>query len=190
MTMLQGQLTRAEWGTLLGWVVATTIGWLVGFAICEAFSAFLKSLNSDGLVIGTGVGIAQWLVLRRQVGGARWWILASIIGFGIGKVLGDQVAANLGGLVGIALGGATIGLTAGALQWIELRRQGADPGMWVVASTIGWAAGWLLIGSIDEPGGAPSASAYVVGSVGAAVAGVITGASMVRLLRTRAPAQP
>lgn len=189
MAMRQRQLTRAEWGTLFAWVVATTIGWAVGFAICEAFSSFLKRLNSDGLVIGAGVGIAQWLVLRRQAGGARWWILASIIGFGIGKVLGDQVAVNLGGLVGIGLGGATIGLTAGALQWIELRRQGADPGMWVVASTIGWALGWLLIGSIDELG-APSASAYVVGSVGAAVAGLITGASMLRLLRTRPPARP
>ena len=190
MALLRGQLTRAEWRTLVGWVVATTIGWLVGFAICEAFSAFLKSLNSDGLVIGAGIGIAQWLVLRRQGGRAGWWILASIIGFGIGKVLGDQVAANLGGLVGIALGGATIGLTAGALQWIELRRQGADPGMWVVASTIGWAVGWLLIGSIDESSGAPGAAGYVVGSLGATVAGVITGASLVRLLRTRAPAQP
>jgi hypothetical protein len=190
MAMLRGQLTRAEWRTLAGWVVATAIGWLAGFAICEAFSAFLKSLNSDGLVIGAGVGIAQWLVLRRLAGGARWWILASIIGFGIGKVLGDQVTTNLGGLVGIALGGATIGLAAGSLQWIELRRQGADPGMWIVASTVGWAVGWLLIGSIDELGGAPSAPAYVGGSLGAAVAGVITGASLLRLLRTRAPAQP
>ena len=190
MAMLQRQLTRAEWRTLLWWVVATTFGWVVGFAVCEAFSAFLKSISSDGLIIGTGVGIAQALILRRQIGDAGWWILASIVGFGIGKVLGDQVAANLGGLVGSALGGATIGLAAGALQWAALRRQGADPGMWVVASTIAWALGWLLIGSIDESNGAPGASAYVLGAVGAALAGVITGISMVRLLRTRAPAQP
>jgi hypothetical protein len=190
MTALQGQLTRAEWGTLGAWVVATAVGWVVGFAICEAFSAFLKSLNSDGLVIGAGIGIAQWLVLRRQAGGAGWWILASIVGFGIGKVLGDPVAANLGGFVGSALGGATIGLAAGALLWIALLRLGADPGMWLVASTVGWGVGWLLIGSIDESNGAPGPSAYLVGAAGAAIAGVITGVSMVRLLRTRAPAQP
>jgi hypothetical protein len=190
MAMLQGSLTRAEWGTLLAWVVATTVGWVVGFAVCEAFSAFLKSLNSDGLVIGTGVGIAQWLVLRRQLQPAGWWILASIIGFGIGKVLGDQVAASVGGLVGSALGGAAIGLVAGALQWLVLQRKVVSSGWWVLASTIGWAIGWMIIGTTDESGGAPSESAYLVGSVGAAVAGVITGTAMVRLLRTRALARP
>jgi hypothetical protein len=190
MAMLQGSLTRAEWGTLLAWVVATTVGWVVGFAVCEAFSAFLKSLNSDGLVIGTGVGIAQWLVLRRQLQPAGWWILASIIGFGIGKVLGDQVAASVGGLVGSALGGGAIGLVAGALQWLVLQRKVVSSGWWVLASTIGWAIGWMIIGTTDESGGAPSESAYLVGSVGAAVAGVITGTAMVRLLRTRALARP
>ncbi|HYN68837.1 MAG TPA: hypothetical protein VEX41_01345 [Candidatus Eisenbacteria bacterium] len=190
MAMLQSRLTRAEWGLALWWVVATTAGWLVGFAVCEAFSAFLRSLSGDGAIIGTGVGIAQWLVLRRQFSGARWWILASVIGFGIGKVLGDQLAAAVGGPVGIALGGATIGVAAGLLQWIVLRREVAAPGWWVLASTIGWAVAWMIIGTIEDGAAGPSGSAYLIGVAGAALAGVITGATLVWLLRTRTAARP
>jgi hypothetical protein len=116
--------------------------------------------------------------------------VGNLVLVGLTKVLGDPVAAYLGGFVGSALGGATIGLAAGALQWIALQRLGADPGMWIVASTVGWGVGWLLIGSIDESSGAPGVSGYLLGSAGAALAGVITGVSVLRLLRTRAPAQP
>jgi len=185
MATLQVRLRQAEWRLILGWVVATTVGWLIGFAVCEAFSAFLKSLSGDGAIIGTGIGIAQWLVLRRQFNGARWWILASIIGFGIGKVLGDQVAVAAGGPIGIALGGATIGLAAGLLQAAVLLRQVAAPAWWVVASTFGWAVGWMIISAVGETTEPPPIGVYVIGAVGAVVAGVFTGLFLVRLLRTR-----
>ena len=192
MTMLQGQLTRAEWGVVLGWVVATAVGWLVGFAVCEAFSAFLRSLSSDGLIIGTGVGIAQWLILRRQLNGVGWWVLVTIVGFGVGKLEGDSLAQAVGGTLGAGLGGAAIGTTVGLAQWVVLRRRVAAAGWWVLGSAIGWAVGWAIIGLVPESADTPPAMAYVIGAGGAAVAGVFTAAFLVRLLRARpAPsAQP
>ena len=190
MTRLQAQMTRADWGVIFWWVVATAAGWLVGFAVCEAFSAFLKSLSSDGLIIGTGVGIAQGLVLRRQLNGAGWWVLVTIVGFGIGKVEGDSLAQAVGGPVGSGLGGAAIGFTVGLAQWVVLRRVVAAAGWWILASAVGWAVGWVIIGAVADAGDPPPTSAYVIGAVGAAVAGAITGATLVWLLRTRAAARP
>ena len=87
-TSLQRLPTRLEWGFGLRWVLATSVGWVVGFAACETLKAiaeFLAHPPTDGAVIGIFIGIAQWLVLKGRIHRAGWWILASIIGFGLGK---------------------------------------------------------------------------------------------------------
>ena len=94
---LEPPLTRVEWGFGLRWVLATTVGWVVGFGICEALKAFLESLSADGAVIGISVGIMQWLALKRRINRAGWWILASILGFAVGKAVGDNIAQAVSG---------------------------------------------------------------------------------------------
>lgn len=189
MTTLERSPTRVEWGFGLGWVLATTVGWVVGFAVCEALKAFLENLFIDGAVIGISVGIMQWLALRGRINRAGWWILASIIGFAVGKAVGDAFAQAVPGAVGFGLSGAAIGASLGIAQWFVLRRHVAQAGWWVLASALAWAVGWGIISVVDEAVGGPTGSAYVIGAAGAAVAGVITGAALVRLLRLRkAPA--
>lgn len=36
-----------------------------------------------GVAIGLGVGVGQWLFLRRRLDAAAWWIAATLIGFGL-----------------------------------------------------------------------------------------------------------
>jgi len=81
-------------------------------------------------------------------------------------------------------------VTVGLAQWFVLRRYVAAAGWWVLASAIAWAVGWLIIGAVADAGDPPPTTAYVIGAVGAAVAGVITGGALVWLLRTRAAARP
>jgi hypothetical protein len=188
MTALRHSLSPAEWGLVLRWVVATTAGWIVGFAICEAVVKpivdELTHVNSDGAVIGIAIGIGQWLVMKSRINRTRWWILASIIGFGIGKDVADPVALAVSGPMGSVLGGLAIGMSLGVAQWLVLRRHVPEARWWIVASAIAWAVGWAIISSVDtEAAGASIAVAYVIGAIGAAVAGLVTAAALVWLLR-------
>jgi len=184
MTTLKSPLTRVEWGFGLRWVLATTVGWVVGFAICEAFEAFLGPFTVvEGAVIGISVGIGQWLVLKGRINRAGWWILASIIGFAVGKAVGDAFA-HVSGAVGMGLTGAAIGASVGIAQWFVLRRHVVRAEWWVLASVLAWAVGGGIIRG-EEAGGWPTETAYVIGAAGAAVAGAMTGASLVWLLRLR-----
>lgn len=185
MTTLDAPLTRVEWGFGLRWVLATTVGWVVGFAICEAFKAFLESITADGAVIGISVGIGQWLALKGRINRAGWWILASIIGFAAGKAVGDAFAQAVPGAVGFGLSGAAIGASVGIAQWFVLRRHVVLAEWWVLASVLAWAVGGGIIRVADEAVGGPSGTAYVIGAAGAAAAGAMTGASLVWLLRLR-----
>src|SRR5258708_714987 len=182
MTSLKPPLAQVEWGFGLRWVIATTVGWVVGFTLCEALKAFLAAIaywvghigTPDGAVIGISVGIAQGIALRQYISGARWWILASIIGFAIGKVGGDALARAVPGVVGSGLSGAAIGVSVGLVQWFVLRRHIVYAGWWVLASGLAWAVGWSIISVVEETASGPTVTAYIFGVLGAAIAGVIT----------------
>ncbi|GAC1678003.1 MAG: hypothetical protein NVS9B8_18710 [Candidatus Limnocylindrales bacterium] len=185
--MVNMQLTRAEWGLVLRWVLATIIGWIVGFAICEAVVKpivnALTHFNSDGAVIGTAIGIGQWLVLGRRINRSGWWILASILGFAVGKGVADSVAQTVPGVVGWALGGLAIGLLLGLVQWLVLHAYVREARWWILANAVAWAVGWTVIASVDPEGGTAIGLAYLIGAIGAGIAGVITAAALVWLGR-------
>ena len=111
------------------WVAATTIGFLVGYL------AFRLTENSLGLggesqaiiglivlfgLVAAGVGVGQWLILRRQFTRTGWWmpvvLVSWLCGAGMWVVLSGltmgAVLSNLG--AGIASGV----VTAYALHWL------------------------------------------------------------------------
>jgi hypothetical protein len=74
-------------------------------------------------------GIAFWL----------FWVLASAIGFGLGAVLGiiiPAVARIPGGAVSPILFGAIFGAIGGFAQWMVIRRQIAEAGLWIPLSAL------------------------------------------------------
>lgn len=83
--LLRRHLPRMGW-----WIVATTLGLLLGLAGNRLLSrTLLSTLDSMwfGIVmtvlIGGSMGLVQWLVLRQRVRHAAWWILANVLGWGI-----------------------------------------------------------------------------------------------------------
>ena len=166
------------------WVVATIVGWAIGFFVCEALKAFVSTLFVDGLVIGAFVGVAQGLVVRRRIAPMGWWVLASILGFGVGLAAGEAVGPGVPLIVGRALIGTIIGLAVGVAQWLVLRRQVARAEWWILASVVGWILAWIVIRSAEASENQPIVLVYLLGGSGAAVAGIITGAALIWLSRS------
>jgi hypothetical protein len=197
------------WPFWLGWTAANAIGWAVGLTVENAAQLALEAASGGvlvasegglvqeaiaGLLFGLPVGAMQWLALRRRIAGTAWWIPATAGGFilagivggalqDIGAVVGVPVISFVGGLV-ISFG---LGLAAGTLQWLILRRQVKHAGWWVPASAIlvfaslitGLAAAMALTG--EGPGVSVSGAAFA--AVAGAAFGLTSGLVLVRLLR-------
>jgi hypothetical protein len=181
--------TQAERYLAIQWVVATIVGWGIGFFVCEGLKPFfydITHLGGDGLIIGASIGIAQGLVVRRRIAPMGWWVLATGVGFGLGKLIGESVAQGMPAAVGHGLSGALIGASVGLAQWLVLRSHNARPEAWVVANVAAWAVGWSVISLVEEAEGLSTLVVYLIGGAGAAAAGIITGIALVWLSRARA----
>lgn len=140
------------------WLVATFSGWLAGFVAALALSqvfdaAGIEHLNFHlGAGMGLGVGLLQWLRLRRIGVGARWmWY--SAIGLAIPYIVLD--AANYlfhqpSPLMRIALGTAAGGIAAGLLQFTLLGgRSPVTASGWALRCFLGWTSGALGVAGVD-----------------------------------------
>jgi len=153
-----------DWGLWFQWVLATTFGWIVGWAL----------IGEAG--IGAAIGVAQWFVLRSLVSGAGWWVLATTVGWAISwaAVVSGAIVPPEAGVIASLLAGALFGATVGLAQWFVLRRLVYMAGWWVPVSIVGWA--FALTGILG-------------GTVAGAVAGAATGLALDLLLRYPRAAQ-
>jgi hypothetical protein len=166
-TMPDDQDTSIGWDFWFQWVLASTIGVAVLFALIFAVAMLVGAIvggEAEDKVpfvpfVGLSFGIMQWLILRRYMPRAGWWVLAStlgwILGFGI-LALADKFAENLvtsaiqpevSALVFFLAAGALVGI----LQWLVLRRHMLQAGWWVLANVVGWGILGLIVGkSLDR----------------------------------------
>jgi hypothetical protein len=130
--------------SLRAWILATLLGAGAGFAVAALVGEILGDVISpsvnivlgggiiqitSGAIVGLGIGLAQWRVLRSILPTARWWVVASMVGTGLGYGAAAAVLellevpvlkVNL-----IPAFGAIIGLLAGVAQGLVLRRSRA-----------------------------------------------------------------
>jgi hypothetical protein len=153
--MARQVLATFDWELWFQWIMATTIGWVIG--------RFLLP-NLAIVTIGIALGVMQWLVLQRQLKNAQRWIVATIAGWIFGSIL---VLGNTPFGLDI-LASMLIGGTIGISQWIVLRNEIRWSGWWIVMSVVGWTSGLTLL-----PG------FFLTGTI----AGLITGTALILLIR-------
>jgi hypothetical protein len=189
------QDTQRFW---IGWILATLAGYALGilvmlpWAINAAYatqSVWLTGLIS-GAVVGGTVGIAQWLVLRRDTGIDLWWVVASIVGGMFGMALGMSVSEIVtlpsvvpatreaarqtlawNPVMQAAISGALLGLTLGAAQWLVLQRWLRFAGWWVVVNSVAWMLA-LGVGAALADRVTPIGALLISGIIAAVITGM------------------
>ena len=183
------------WRTGFWWWLACVAAYSAAFPLGFALS---ESVAWGWSIGGLGIGLLQWLVLRRHFRrythpptgpGSLWWIPLSLLGTFIGSggsfFPGELIWREVGLLPAFAAAGGVIGLGVGLSQWVMLRRWVRQAGWWVAANLAAHALGvylahtlpsLLLTGRIIY--GSPE-----FGLIIGIVVGAVTGPTLVLLLR-------
>jgi hypothetical protein len=125
MGALQEVVLRRHVPGLRRWALFTGLGFAAGVFMAQWGLPFF---------LGLGVGLMQWLLLRRDLNKTGWWPvmnvlawpLGSVFGGGLGIIVGEALGSPLvGDLLGYALTGAIIGAITGAVLLWMLRENAA-----------------------------------------------------------------
>ena len=141
--------------TITKWIVFTTLGWVIGLTSAILIADPLDKINLDffglGLGITTGIGLMQWIVLRRHTTINYKWMWLTIAGMGSSfllfniilvilkaldfKVEVDGVPAMITITMAVALGG----FLTGQLQSKLLKKNNfTNTDGWVLYSFLAW----------------------------------------------------
>lgn len=144
-------LSRWIWLTVVGWFIGVTL--VIGFGIlAETILQGKGGLEGQALVgvgMGTGVGLMQWILLRKYLRKALSWLWCSILGFTLAYVASDIVASfiTIGFDAGTILPVATLlgAVISGWLQFVfVLKRSVANSKGWILYNAIAWLLAHLL----------------------------------------------
>ncbi|RPJ23218.1 MAG: hypothetical protein EHM33_21550 [Chloroflexi bacterium] len=188
----EARVERNEVGLWLGWTLATAGGLLLGFLptvlVVNVFNLGLAQIIVPVLA-GTIIGFSQWIVLRRYVTATSDWVLAGGTSWAVGYVLGLFLVQALpstifAGIIGYLLFGVIVAL----VQWPVLRREIPNAFVWVLASALGWAAGFWTSQAVlplffSGPLIEPALSTTVIAVTSGLVAGAITGVALIWIVR-------
>ena len=87
--------------TITKWTKASFAGWLLGIVVILMLSSLLDAVGIEhmqfylGVGMGAGVGVIQWLYLRKIIPIGKTWIWYSIIGLGTPFVALDLIPNRL-----------------------------------------------------------------------------------------------
>jgi hypothetical protein len=87
------------------WILVSAIGWAIGASIAVILGSAETNILTSSM-IGIGIGIAQWFILRPELQWADWWIPICLVSWTTGLTLFPgflSSGALAGAISGIAL---------------------------------------------------------------------------------------
>ena len=142
--MTDTQDKTMDWALWFYWIMATTLGWLVGVLL----------FNGIPLVI-SGVAIAtfQWSVLYKRIKKSWRWLVFSSLAWISAYIL---YILLIPGQMSILLG-PFLGAIVGVVQWLILRKEFELAGWWIPISILAWTTGLTLMPGLLTSGALPGA---------------------------------
>jgi hypothetical protein len=153
---------------LAAFPIAGYAGWGVSGHIDAVGPALI-----GGAITGAGIGLFQWLFLRKDLGmSAVPWIAATSVALAGGLAIGAAVVGYETTAGQLAIMGAISGAAVGIAQGILLRNRFSLWHVWMVAMPVMYAIGWL----VTESFGIDVANQFTVfGASGSIVFGILSG---------------
>lgn len=188
----EARVERSEIGLWLGWTLVTAGGMLLGF-LPTVLLVDVLSLGLARIIVpvlaGTIIGFAQWIVLRRYVTPGSNWVLAGGASWAAGYILALLLVQTLPSTVFVeVIAYLLFGVIVAMVQWPVLRREIPNLLVWILASSLGWAAGFWTSQAVlslffNVPSIEPAVSTTIIAVTSGLVAGAITGIALVWIVR-------
>ena len=132
-----------DWAFWFYWIMATTLGWLIG-------NIFFKGIPI--IISGVIIAALQWSVLYKRIQKAWRWLMLSSLGWIVGFILFVVFIPDMNIMIGPVLGG-----TVGVMQWFLLRSEVDWAGWWILISILAWTTGLTLMPGVLTSGSLPGA---------------------------------
>jgi len=132
-----------DWALWFYWIMATTLGWLIGKYIFQGIPIIIS---------GFIIAVLQWTVLINRIQNAWRWIIFSSLGWIGGYILVFVFAPDRNYLIGPVIGG-----WVGFMQWLLLRTEVDWAFWWIIISVLAWTTGLLFMPGALTSGSLPGA---------------------------------
>ena len=161
---------------LLAFPLAGYAGWGIGGHVDGVGPALI-----GGAITGAGIGLVQWLFLRRDLNMGPAWILATSVALATGLAIGAALVGYETTPGQLAIMGAISGAPVGIAQGFLLRDRFSLWHVWMLAMPVMFAIGWV----VTEFAGIDVANQFTVfGASGSIVFGLLSGLLMMSGKRT------
>ncbi len=191
---------------VIGLIAMLLVHGAFGFTMKDPGTFLSQTLSSVAgvAVLGFGAGLCQKYLLEMRFNVRSSWIYSSVLAFVVAEIIVD-VILWIAGYTRIelrflesnplpeALIFAFIGLVAGFMQWLILRKVSSGSFIWIIASTIGWGLCFLVM---SYPYVFPALNESILAMIlffcaGSLLYGVVTGSALLVIgFRSEQPSGP
>jgi hypothetical protein len=162
--------------TLVAFPLAGLLGWAVGGHVDGVMPAVV-----GGALTGAGVGLLQWVFLRRDLGMGPVWIVATAVALAVGLSVGAAAVGYETSAGSLAIMGAVSGAAVGIAQGLLLRTKFSLWYVWMLAMPAMFALAWI----VTESAGIDVANQFTVfGASGCVIFGLLSGLLLMAGKRT------